>query len=249
MYIKVINKQANKKNSKMFISEFNKNKFHKMSGLRGDNLVVIGFTINGDPIYEKVSELKKGDKVYNINTKKFNTVKHVVSMKVIGDTIRMCDINGATITGNSIVKTNVPVLIPNTYFSKGKIGYQKRWAIVEDLPNAIPNDEQVDYIYNFVMENSGHYLPLANGMKFATLAHCIQYEGLRDHFFGDRRVVVELKAYLELRENKLGIGMDVRIDLRHEDFVAEYVYNKFYEAYEIHVRMDIFSIMDRWSPF
>ena len=88
-----------------------------MSGLRGDNLIVIGFTINGDPIYKNVSELKRGDKVYNIITKIYNTVKYVVSMKVIGDTIRMCDINGATITGNSIVKTNVPVLIPDTHFS------------------------------------------------------------------------------------------------------------------------------------
>ena len=219
-----------------------------MSGLRGDNLIVIGFTINGDPIYKNVSELKIGDKVYNIITKIYNTVKYVVSMKVIGDTIRMCDINGATITGNSIVKTNVPVLIPNTYFSKGKIEYQKRWAIVEDLPNAIPNDEQVDFIYNFVMENSEHYLPLANGMKFATLAHCIQYEGLIDYFFGSIRVVNALESYLKMRKDILGIGMDIIIDLRHEDFVTEYVYNEIYGAHEIHVVLNILEIICRWSP-
>lgn len=220
--------------------------FFKMSGLRGDNLIIASFTKNGDPIYKNVSELKIGDKVYNV-TKDFNTVKYVVRMRVSRNIISMYDINGVTMTGNSIVKTDVPVLIPDTIFSKGKSEYQKRWALVEDLSNAIPNDEQVDYIYNFVMENSEHYLPLANGMKFATLAHCIQYDGLIDYFFGCRKVVDALEIYLNMRKDILGIDIDVIIDLRHNDFVTDCVYNKQYQAYEIHVVLDISNIINtRW---
>jgi hypothetical protein len=226
---------------------FGSNPLFKMSGLRGDNLLVASFTKNGDPIYKNVSELNIGDKVYNIGTKDFNTIKYVVRMRVSRDKISMYDINGVTMTGNSIVKTDVLVYIPDTFFSKGRSEYQKRWALVEDLSNAIPNDEQVDYIYNFVMENSEHYLPLANGMKFATLAHCIQYDGLIDYFFGCRKVVDALESYLNMRKDILGIGIDVIIDLRHNDFVTKYVYNEQYQAYEIHVVLDISNIINtRW---
>jgi hypothetical protein len=279
-----LSKQSNStKSVKMSFSE----QFYTMSGLCEDTLVCIGKLPNGDIKYKRVRVLRKGNRVYDPLKNKYYTIKFVVRMRVNRDII-MYDINGATMTGNSIVETEVPVLIPDTYLSKGGktilskggIVYTKGWANVKDLSNAIPNDEQVDYIYNFVMENSEYYLPLANGMKFATLGHCIKYKDLMDHlfgsysyatkecliyhffgcysydeakkspidyFFGCRKVVDALEIYLNMRKDILGIDIDVIIDLRHNDFVTECVYNEQYQAYEIHVVLDISNIINtRW---
>ena len=126
-----------------------------------------------DNSVKKVSEIKKGDRVKNMNGDSYATILCVLKSKTPSPIVKLCEMNGMYITPYHPVRV------------KGE------WKFPIDIKS--PQDVACDYVYNLVVDQ-GHVVSI-NGVECITLGHGFTDNSVVSHpYFGTDQIVKDLSS-------------------------------------------------------
>ncbi|KAL9656854.1 hypothetical protein ABK040_004388 [Willaertia magna] len=142
-----------------------------------------------DGLLKKVCDLRKGDKVKNLNGSKDATVLCVIKSKTTSEIVKLVDLNGMKITPWHPVRIN------------------GEWKFPIDIKPTI--DVNCGYVYNLVLDE-GHVVNI-NGIECVTLAHGFTDNNVITHqYYGTDKVIKDLKnmkgwldGYVEMEQYTL----------------------------------------------
>ncbi|KAF0977053.1 hypothetical protein FDP41_003706 [Naegleria fowleri] len=133
----------------------------------GDSQVLLA-----DNSLKKARDIKKGDKLKNMNDNDPVTVLCVLKSKTPSAQVQLCDLNGMKITPYHPVRVN------------------GEWRFPIDITT--PENVTCDYVYNLVVDQ-GHVVNI-NGVECITLGHGFSDNSVISHpYFGTQKIIEDLR--------------------------------------------------------